>query len=104
MIVEWSRQAIDELDVIYNNTLDYTQSAEIAERVYRFIICEAAVLQTFPQAGSIELLLGNIEPVLRSLVVRKCYKLIYYIGEESVHIVDVWDCRKTPSSLVKRIK
>ncbi len=52
-------------------------------------------------------LMGRVEPTLehhpagfRSLVIGKRYKAIYIVKQDTVYIVDIWDCRRDPVRLV----
>lgn len=49
----------------------------------------------------IEPLLQERKEVFRSLVVRKNYKVIYYIQNTIIYIADIWDCRQDPDRLLK---
>lgn len=100
MEIEWSRKAIIELDKIYTSVLTLAQSEDIAYGLYLTIVRGADVLETFPFAGPLEPLLNELPLALHSLVVHHHYKLIYYIDDACVHIVDVWDCRMNPESLI----
>lgn len=55
--------------------------------------------------------MGIVEPLLtqrrheyRSLVVHEHYKLVYYIKEDTLYIVDLWDTRREPKGLAHRIR
>lgn len=62
-------------------------------------------LTTNPERGFPEALLANRGCTYRSIVVQKHFKLVYRImEEETIHIVDLWDTRREPKKLTKRIK
>ena len=54
--------------------------------------------------AAVELLLENEPIIYRSLVVIGTYKVIYYIGSNTVYIYDIWDCHQAPETNVKKIK
>ena len=64
-------------------------------------------LSVFPKSYPIETLL-DYKPVLyRSHhLMKRRFKIIYYFeeSEDTVHIVDIWDIRMNPESLVLRIR
>lgn len=57
-----------------------------------------------PFMGSIEPLLREHRSEYRSLVVHEHYKLIYRIDGDRIHIVDLWDTRREPATLSRRIR
>jgi len=77
---------------------------------YRFKSCVSEQLErllSFPQIGQKEFLLENPVAEIRSLVVKRYHlKIVYYIDESInyVYIVDVWDTRREPCNLTKRVK
>lgn len=60
---------------------------------------DTALLAEQPQLGKIEPLLLNRPQALRSLVINKQGKIIYRVTEDTIYIVDFWDCRREPTSL-----
>lgn len=54
--------------------------------------------------AAVELLLEDEPIIYRSLVVTGTYKVIYYIGSNTVYIYDIWDCRQVPETNLKKIK
>ncbi|WP_455590443.1 type II toxin-antitoxin system RelE/ParE family toxin [Bacteroides sp.] len=103
MEIEWSKQAVNELDAIYTSVLRFTCSENIAYGLYKIIVEGAIILETFPLAGPKEPLLKELPLDIRSIVVHQHYKLIYYADSKCVHIIDVWDCRKKPETLTYRL-
>ena len=63
-------------------------------------------LAKWPTTGFPEPLLRGIVPFYRSRHINKRYKLIYWYDEEAdvVVIEDIWDTRRSPQNLTKRIK
>ena len=63
-------------------------------------------LEGFPETGFPEPLLKDRKKLYRALHINRRFKLIYYYATTSdiVHIADIWDTRREPSTLVKRIR
>ena len=64
-------------------------------------------LQLFPESyPPEELLLGRTPLYRRFHIMGKRFTLIYYYDEAEniVHIVDVWDTKMNPKTLIRRIK
>lgn len=60
-------------------------------------------LMSFPECGAPEPLLADKKIMYRSLIISKHSKMIYYIKDDIVRISDIWDMRRNPQVLVKRI-
>ena len=63
-------------------------------------------LERFPETGFPEPLLKDRKKLYRVLHINRRFKLIYYYATTSdiVHIADIWDTRREPSTLAKRIR
>ena len=63
-------------------------------------------LATMPEFGRPERLLAHRTIPYRSLIISKHHKAIYYVDEDKQQIViaDIWDMRRLPTSMAKRIK
>lgn len=61
-------------------------------------------LAHFPRIGKIESLLAGRNREYRSLLVHKHYKVIYYIENETIFIVALWDTRSNPKTLKEKVK
>lgn len=57
-----------------------------------------------PECGFLEQLLKDKTIPYRSILLSKHNKLIYYIKEDEIRIVDIWDMRRNPEILAKRIR
>jgi len=100
MIVLWTQYAESQLDDIF----DYIQNFSFlsAVTIYNDILDESAMLAHFPRMGAVEPLLSDFPEEYRFLVVRRNYKIVYCIDNESViYIVAVFDCRQNPEKLKK---
>ena len=62
-------------------------------------------LERFPETGFPEPLLKGRKKLYRARHILKRFKLIYYYSESSdtVHVADIWDTRREPLKLAKRI-
>ncbi|GHT32645.1 hypothetical protein FACS18945_3910 [Bacteroidia bacterium] len=102
MKVLWTAFAESQLEGIY----DYIQvkNQQAAADIYNDILDESAMLARFPRLAPIEPLLSEFPEAYRSLVVRRNYKVVYYIENETiVYVVSVFDCRQAPQKLKDNI-
>ncbi|OAV71008.1 Plasmid stabilization system protein [Bacteroidales bacterium Barb4] len=104
MVIEWSKQAnksVDSLLSYYRNMA----GERVARKMVANIMRSAMRLERSPQMAAIDLLLESLPKKYRSLVVRKNFKVIYYIDEQKdrIYIADVWDCRQDPKKLMRRL-
>jgi len=103
MKVLWTAFAESQLDSIY----DYiqTQNPYSAIDIYNDILDESAMLAYFPRMAPIEPSLSECPEEYRSMIVRRHYKLVYYIDcERIIYIVAVFDCRQNPEELKNIVK
>lgn len=61
-------------------------------------------LSDFPELGRIEPLLQDRSKSYRSLVATKYNRIIYYVDDDKIYIVDFWDTRREPKAQVSRLK
>ena len=75
-----------------------------AEHDY-IIAVDKAIKQVaeFPNSGKQELELAE-DGSVRSAPVRKLSKIIYYVGDDTLYIADVWATRQDPDYLKERFK
>lgn len=103
MNILWLELAEEDLDSIYQFYAK-DKSIKVAYKIYNEILDVAESLADFPQMASIELDLSEEGEEYRSLIVRKHFKLIYFIENESIYIAAVWDCRQNPQTNVSKLK
>ena len=102
MTVLWTQYAESQLDNIYDYIKSYSQLS--ATNVYNDILDESAMLAHFPRMGAIEPLLSDFPEKYRYLQVRKNYKIVYCIDNETtIYVVAVFDCRQSPEKLKKDV-
>lgn len=99
--LEWSAKARLHLNQIYKYYKKKSEQAAV--NLFNKLIDAADTLLIFPEAGKIEPLSEDTKICYRSLVAEKHFKLIYYIKEDTVRIVAVWDCRRNPLGLRRLI-
>lgn len=92
-----ARHDIKSLDHFYN------RSPRKAQTIRKKISEGVNTLQTFPKAGPVEIHFEDRSVTYRSLVIDKDFKLIYYIEEEIIYIVGIWDCRQDPLKIFDRL-
>ena len=102
MTIKWSEQATKELV----RTAGYIQS-EFGNRAkahfIRSIQKTANLLEENPSLGSAERFLSDEPVTYRSVVVGRLSKIIYYIHNDVIEIVDLWDTRREPKTQSKRL-
>ena len=101
MTVKWYIGAVGDLNNIYDYYVKLNPRA--AAMLYNKILDDTEVLKINPYIAPIEQLLVDLSEGYRSLVVAKGkYKVVYFIENNIVLIVQVFDCRQNPVKL-KRI-
>jgi plasmid stabilization system protein ParE len=104
MVVRWHWLAEEQLKEIFDYHLKkagHKTAKKIVVRIKEY----TATLGMMPFIGPVELSLESEPEEYRSLVIPKKYKAIYHVDTEnnSVIIVDLWDCRQSPESLKERV-
>lgn len=105
MKVYWTQQAKKEWQRI-SLYCNLTFGKSVVLRFEAFTNRLNILLAENPYLGSKELLLEGRKKEYRSIVVHPHYKEIYYISKKrnTIYIVDLWDVRREPKALIKRIK
>lgn len=96
--VIWHEDARDQLRAIYQYYAEYI-SPITANNIVDAVMEAAEYLEHSPLVGAIELSLQGLKHEFRYLVVRKHYKLVYFVEQDECHIAVVWDCRNNPELL-----
>ena len=102
--VIWTERAWDE----YRRNLLYSKDefgAKAAKRFFENVSKRTARLEKYPLTGFIEPLLADRPENFRGSIIQKNFKLIYHYVKQSdiIYIDDLWDTRKEPKKLAKRI-
>lgn len=99
----WLQLAEEDLDSIYH-FYSTDKSIKAAIKLYNDILDATEKLIDFPLIAAIEPKLSEDEDEYRALVVRKHFKIIYFIEEDVVYIAAIWDCRQNPKTNESKIK
>ena len=57
-----------------------------------------------PNLGKPETLLANYSRMYRSYVINHLNKIVYCVEDNKIAVVDLWDVRRDPMTLIKRVK
>ena len=96
MTIKWYAEAAGDLDKIYNYYL--TKSPRAAALLYNKILDDVEILETQPYVAAVEQMLIDCEEGYRSLVAGN-YKVVYFIKDDLVLIVQIFDYRQAPIKL-----
>ena len=97
IVVFWTDSAIEELRRIY----DYfclKAGKTVADKITNSIVDKTILLEVTPQMGQREKLLSHLNKEIRYLVDGN-YKIVYWIDNNLVSILTVFDCRQDPEKL-----
>lgn len=99
MTIKWYVEAVADIGKIYDYYV--TKNPRAAAMLYNRILDDVEILKRQPYIAAVEQMLLDCPEGYRSLVVGN-YKVIYFIKDDLVLIVQVFDCRQNPIKL-KRI-
>lgn len=103
MEIIWSLRAKREVKHIVEY-IDYMFGRTYSNDFYHGLECKTKQMEKFPEMGFPEPLLKDKRLLYRSIIFSKHNKLIYYIKNGVIRIVDVWDMRRNPEVLQNRVK
>lgn len=105
MTFEWKKKAEAELTKTSIYCLEQF-GKRTAEKFIDAIDKHVKQLVQFPERGFPEPLLADRRKKYRSVLVYEHFKLVYYYDERKdiIYIVDLWDTRREPQSLTRRIR
>ena len=75
-------------------------SAKFIKEVYR----SERLIAKFPYLGIAEPILADAPVSYRSIVVNRLNKMVYWINEDVIEIVDFWDTRREPKKQAEQVK
>jgi Plasmid stabilization system protein len=102
MEIIWTKRAITHLEDIHKF---YEEKSLItANRIYNSLLDSVEPLKDFPQLAQKVSVSKNIKREYRSLVVKRTFKIIYYINQGRILIVAILDCRQGPETNKKKIQ
>jgi len=103
MEIIWAEEAFSA----WKDTIDHIVQEFAARAAEKFYIkteeCQDHLLIS-PLIGKVEPLLKNRSSSYRSLVINKHSKLVYYIEDETINIVDFWDTRREPTQQAPKLE
>ena len=103
MKLKWDKEARQLVDATAQYIEEHDGAiagADFLEEVMHVV----RLLPLVPYLGPLERLLYRSKVKFRSIVICKYNKLIYYVRQDEVVIVDFWDTRMNPKTLVKRLQ
>ena len=103
--VIWTKHAHKEKDWLYlNGRLEF--GITVANKTAQTILDIEKDLSKWPTSGFPEPLLRGTVPFYRSRHINKRFKIIYWYDETNdlVVIEDIWDIKRSPENLTKRVK
>ncbi len=93
----WLPTAQKHLDLIYQWLAERSEAAAL--KLVNDILKETDRLARFPEIGQIERSLENYPNKFRAVVVRRNFKIIYFVESQTIYISAIWDCRKEPRTI-----
>lgn len=103
MRIIWSSRAKKELADLAQYLAEEFGNSSVERLIHDVQICSKR-LSEYPEIGRPEPLLQDKSIAYRSLIFTHHNKLIYYLKGEDVRIADIWDMRRNPEVLAKRIR
>lgn len=85
----------DYLKITYGKSVAFRTRNEIEQKIF--------LLKSFPDMGTVELLLED-EPLTYRYLVVKHSKILYTVEADYIFIHLLWDCRQNPCRLADLIK
>jgi len=103
--VKWQKRAENELfRYLVKGVLEFGETT--ANNFAAKVSTINKDLERFPEIGYPEPLLKDRKKLYRARHIIGRFKLIYYYNDrtDTVHVADIWDTRREPAKLTKRIK
>ena len=103
MQLRFTKQARMEFFRIVDVYAEYAGQRSADKIIDKMKKCIESILK-YPTASHPEALLADRKRLYRAKMLTKNYRIIYHVTDSSVWIDDIWDGRRHPARLVKRIK
>lgn len=103
MNIEWSPRALHEWELTARYIFREFGRKAVEEFEQNIAKWEARIAVN-PELAHPEPLLKERKKLYRGLIVSKHSKLIFYIEENTLYIANLWDMRREPSRLSRRLK
>ena len=97
----WLPTAQKHLNLIYEWLSERSES--VAYKLIQDILSAVGKLSEFPFIAQREEVLKGFDKEFRSLIVRKHFKIIYFIESDKIIVVAVWDCRQDSQKIKSEI-
>lgn len=102
MEIVWTDTAKEDMELIYQFHSKF--NAAYAARLYNRILDETLILKSFPSIAPVEFKLLPENETIRALTVASGrFKVLYIAHNNKISITGVWDCRRNPKYLKKRL-
>ena len=103
MQLRFTKRARTEFLRIVDVYAEYAGQRSADKFIDKMRKCGESILK-YPTASHPEMLLEGRKRLYRSKTLTENYRVIYHVTGTSVWIDDIWDGRRNPARLVKRIK
>ena len=103
MKTKWYSEAQVNLDLTEDYIFDNFGPDSLVDFVDKVDQSVATILH-YPSSGHVEPLLADRALTYRSMVVDKLSKIVYRVDDDTIHVVDFWDCRREPQVLADEVK
>ncbi len=103
MKVRFTKQARKEFFRIVDVFAEYA-GQNYADKFINKVVSIGNQLCKYPSIGHPEYLLKGRKRLYQAKAVNENYRIIYYVARTYIWIVDIWDRRRNPTSLTKRLK
>lgn len=101
MVVEWTESALSTADRVLDYTYNKYGQVQV-DRLQSEFLNAAKQIERYPQIGSLEASLKDVEGEYRYLLVYRVFKMVYRIDNLGhVSIITIWDCRRNPENLLE---
>lgn len=97
---------IQSLSKIQKNSPGYQKKMgnSAAEKFISGINDAVGLLSSNPYMGPVDQELSTSRRTVHSFVEHKNHKIIYYIKNDTIHILDIWPNSQNPADISKRLK
>jgi plasmid stabilization system protein ParE len=101
--VKWNPRAKDK----FSDTalfIKKTFGALVATNFVKEVHQTVRYIRNNPGIGAAERYLEGTSVLYRSIVVQRLNKIIYWVNDDVIEIVDFWDCRREPIAQAAHLK
>lgn len=93
-VIHWEKEALTVMKKIFDWYLE-EMGTKAADKFKNGIIKAVNTLEVCPTIGKIEPMLAHRDKCYRSFAEHSNHKIIYFIENDIVHIVYIWDNRQS---------